>query len=207
MLRRLISSRRSFLRKVNRRILDDLQMHLTAAPKRDVAPAVPTGWTDWLERLNRDGPWPKAAAAALAGVREWPTAAIRDDPGEQDRFLQVLATGRSPPAAIVVRNSLAHLLDVFLPEGIPDARLKRVYRQLLELVVLDDDLSAASAGTIVELATALLACGLTDTVNRNEYAYLMELLVVGSAAFRCRPNSGALLNCSTRWRPMACIGT
>ncbi len=92
------------LRKVNRRILDDLQMHLTAAPKRDVAPAVPTGWTDWLERLNRDGPWPKAAAAALAGVREWPTAAIRDDPGEQDRFLQVLATGRSPPVAIVVRQ-------------------------------------------------------------------------------------------------------
>ncbi len=171
-------------RKVNRRIMDDLRAHLTPAPTPETAPEVPTGWTDWLERLNRDGAWPKAADAARSGVREWSIAAIQDDPAEQGRFVHALAAGRTGPTAAVVRNSLPQLLEAFLPCGIPDSRLKPVYRQMLESVVLDDELSAASAGTILELATALLACGLTTSGARNDYAELMDLLMGGSEAFR-----------------------
>jgi hypothetical protein len=174
-------------RRTNRLILDDLRGHV--APSEAPGPtaaAVPAGWRDWLDRLNRHGAWPKAAETARGGVRDWSIAAIRDDPAEQEEFVQVLAAPRQPAASAVLKNCIPQLLEVFLPRGVPDPQLKQVYQQLLVLVIFDEQQTSASSGVLLELTSALLECGLIVTGARNEYQELSEQLALGLEVF-CSP--------------------
>jgi len=167
-------------RKVHRRILSDLREHLTPAPELDEAQQIPTDWVDWLERLQRHGPWPKAAEAARAGVREWATEAIHDDPATQERFVGLLGSSHEPQTAAVLRNCLPQLLEAFLRGGAADCRLKSVYWKLLELFVFDSESGIASTAAIVELTGAILACGLTA----GEFRELVEWLALAADRFR-----------------------
>ncbi len=128
----------------------------------EAAPGVPNDWPGWLERLDQ-GEWPGAIEAARAGGREWSLAALRVDPALLRRFCQNLGREREPEPTEILRNSLPHLLEAFLPEGRIESVFAPIYWQLLELTVFDNRLGPAAAPAIRELTGAVLESGLDGT--------------------------------------------
>jgi hypothetical protein len=162
---------RAFMRRAARALWEELQESAGPAGEAPTPENVPSGWAAWLERAVA-GPWPAAAAVAEKGASEWPPA---PDPSA---FAARLAAATAPHALAAVRDSLPHLLRAFLPGGRPEAAFKPVYRQLLELTVLDDDLSPGAADAVRELADAVLRSNPVATKRQNDYAEVVESLGV-----------------------------
>lgn len=66
---------------------------------------------------------------------------------------------------------------MLLPERKVDPSFATVYRQLLERVVLDDDLTHNTAAAIRELAAAVLQSNPVANAIRNDYAETVEYLL------------------------------
>ncbi|MFO0822554.1 MAG: protein DpdD [Gemmataceae bacterium] len=155
---------KAFARRAARAVLEELE-EIGAAD-------APADWGSWLKRATQ-GPWPEAAEAAWTGVAEWP----RPDPAA---FNAALSEG-SGETFLAIRESLPAVLALLIPEGTPDPRFGPAYRVLLERVVLDDDLSPATAPAVSELAAAVLGSNPVASPARNDYRELVEAL---SAAWK-----------------------
>lgn len=169
-------------RKSSRTLWEQLRSEAEAPPE-ELPAEVPADWPQWLDRVCR-GSWPAAAEVASRGVREWSVAALREDSEASARFASKLSQAGSATALPAVRDSLPHLLSAFLENGVCEPRFKGICFQLLELTVLDDELTPAATGAIRDLADALLKSHLSPAGSENEYARLVELLQAAWSALK-----------------------
>jgi hypothetical protein len=154
---------KAFARRASRALLDELE---EVAGTAEYAP--PADWLAWLSRVA-GGSLPDAGGAASRMAAQWP----RPDPAAFNAALTE-HIGRVFPA---VRDALPAVLELLIPGGAPDARFGPSYRLLLERLVLDDDLSPATAPAVAELAAAVLRAAPVANPTRNDYRDVTEVLL------------------------------
>lgn len=154
---------KAFARRASKAILDELEE--VAGTAEELPPA---DWLAWLSRVT-DGSLPDAAGAATRLAAHWP----RPDPASFNAAL----TEHIGDVFPALRDVLPAVLEALIPGGVPDPRFAPSYRLLLERLVLDDDLSPATAPAVAELAAAVLRAAPVANPTRNDYRDVTEALL------------------------------
>lgn len=153
-------------RRASRSLWRELQ---DIAGGEDEAGAPVQDWLTWLSRAG-SGPWPNAAEVAARGAKEWP----RPDAAK----FTAAFTEHANQAFPVLRDALPALLEMLLPDQQADPAFGSVYRGLLERVAFDDELSPNDAAAVLELAAAVLHSNPVANATRNDYALVIENLLI-----------------------------
>ena len=153
----------AFARRVSKALLTELE---ELADTADDGP--PANWAEWFSwassRSLRD-----AVEAVTKLAPHWP-------PPAPEPFTEAL-TEHISAVFPSLREVLPALLETVIPGGVLDPRFAPSYRMLLEHLVLDDDLSRATAPAVAELAAAILRAAPVSNPTRNDYKDVTESLL------------------------------
>ncbi len=137
---------RDEFKRVARAFLEDLG--------GDEPSADPGDWNEWLERLNREGPWPDAVRVAKAGSDEWPTKI------DCDRLTKLLLADRMADARVVFDRSLPHLVRWLKRDSErPRAEYREVYVAVLACLVSIEKPSPDDLTVIADMMGAVMETG------------------------------------------------
>lgn len=187
---------------------------------------VPANWVEWLQRLNRSGPWPKALEVAEHGAREWAAEGLLGDyrVAEDFRALLVDSTKRDAAAQGVVRNALPHLITSLLRDPEYRSRAAGLLTDILLVLTDEAECRAVDLAAIREVIGALIELGPPAGEYRQLVAFLedtwdkfgsprtidwlldaLEILVLSPAPAPDGPHAllARALESFTRWRGRA----
>jgi hypothetical protein len=155
------------------RIINDLNEFAAGIGNRVQADTIPSGWVDWLTKLNDEGPWPTAIETAQKGSMEWQIDTIRESDKEVGLLTKLLLADRSDEATQILRNALPFILGSFLPQGVAHREFKPIYEGLVFLIAVDDQLGSGDLAALEELVGELLELGL----SQKERKALVDTLI------------------------------
>jgi hypothetical protein len=132
--------------------------------------AVPTGWIEWFDRVNRGAPWPRALEIARRGALEWDAGETLDGAGAAQALAGRIQATRAAAADLLVRNAAPSLVQFLQRDpSWPRRELLPVYLAILFLVAADGT-GSDDRNVFHGVSAAVLSLGL----NAGQYTELVD---------------------------------
>jgi len=158
--------------KVFRRIWEDLLEICESVQDVPAPEAIPSDWTEWLDKLNQSGAGSADLRIVEQGATEWDADTFKHNPELVQRMADLLLKKRDRAAIEILHNALPYMIGFFMPEGNPEPTFKHIYQSLLMLLCLDKQIGSSDLIALLDLAAALLDIGISE----QEYSELLSEL-------------------------------
>ena len=149
---------------------------LSGPDPEETEASLPSGWIEWLDRLDLG--WDGRAAVELArqGSDQWDVGSLLDAPGGVRRVEEGLMKGRSPDGETAIRDSLPHLLACAQRDpDWPRRGLLPLYNALLFLLATTDRGGRDDLNLFNDGLSAVLELGVTVEQYRDVVGWGTEL--------------------------------